>query len=503
MARDYRELQACPRHKLLDWFTECEHKVGLSTFEISVPSLPPGIVINDPQNVEHVFKNTDVFIKGDFFKLRSWDLFDSDPNWNRNDPEIVGNGIINADGDLWRIQRKAGLRFFSNSQLKSFIDDVLPSLLEDTMEILDSASLSNRTIDMQETFLSLTTRLMGNVAYDVSPYTRLTPVSQMDIPDSLPFSQAFGFASGAIGERFQNPFWKLKELLFGKRLRKAVMEVKQFGRGIVSGAVRRRKARDPLLEKPTNEGQGSAKCILIDSLLDHLEDHEVVADAAMNYLSAGRDTTAQALTWTLYLLLRNPQTVQKILSELQQRFVEGCGPTLSYSAVQPGSLPYITATFNESVRLYPPVPVELKECTMETVFPDGTSLPKGAVVIWVPWAMGRSQHIWGPDANDFRPERWLNTSSEQPITKSASEFPAFNGGARACIGKKLAELLAVYVIAALTWDYEFVEIHDEKLGGHTILKERLSQNSLTLPMAKGLPVKVKRRDKLPSSKRRG
>ena len=64
-----------PRHKLLNWFSECERKVGFSTFEISVPSLPPAIVINDPKNVEHVLKNIDVFIKGDFFKLRSWDLF--------------------------------------------------------------------------------------------------------------------------------------------------------------------------------------------------------------------------------------------------------------------------------------------------------------------------------------------------------------------------------------------------------------------------------------------
>lgn len=325
----------------------------------------------------------------------------------------------------------------------------------------------------------------------------------MDIPDSLPFSQAFDFASGAIGERFQNPFWILKELLFGKQLRKAVMEVKHFGREIVSNAVRRREAKATLSDKPTNDGHESTKCILIDSLLDHLDDHEVVADAAMNYLSAGRDTTAQALTWTLYLLLRNPQTVQNILSELQQRLSHGCGPTLSYSAVQPGSLPYTTATFNESVRLYPPIPVELKESTMETVFPDGTSLPKGAVVMWVPWAMGRSQQIWGPDAKDFRPERWLNAGSEQPITKSAFEFPAFNGGPRACIGKKLAELLAVYVIAALTWDYEFVEIRDQKFDDHSMLKERRSQNSLTLPMEGGLPVKVRRRDKLTSGRRRG
>jgi cytochrome P450 len=80
---------------------------------------------------------------------------------------IPGNGIINADGDLWKVQRKAGLRFFSNSQLKSFIDDVLPPLLQDTKQGLDKASKERTVVDMQQTFLELTTRLMGSVAYDV------------------------------------------------------------------------------------------------------------------------------------------------------------------------------------------------------------------------------------------------------------------------------------------------------------------------------------------------
>lgn len=63
------------RHKLLDWFAQCERQTGFETYEISVPSLPPGIVINDPANIEHVLKNNDIFIKGDFFRVRSWDLF--------------------------------------------------------------------------------------------------------------------------------------------------------------------------------------------------------------------------------------------------------------------------------------------------------------------------------------------------------------------------------------------------------------------------------------------
>ncbi len=78
-----------------------------------------------------------------------------------------GNGIINADGDLWRVQRKAGLRFFSNANLKIFLDDALPPILDDTERFLEEAVKGGETVDMQQVFLELTTRLMGKMAYDV------------------------------------------------------------------------------------------------------------------------------------------------------------------------------------------------------------------------------------------------------------------------------------------------------------------------------------------------
>ena len=78
-----------------------------------------------------------------------------------------GNGILNVDGELWRIQRKAGLRFFSNSNLQHFIDNILPKLLVDFEKRLNGAAESDSMIDLQEEFLILTTRLMGEVAYDV------------------------------------------------------------------------------------------------------------------------------------------------------------------------------------------------------------------------------------------------------------------------------------------------------------------------------------------------
>ncbi|KAL9614295.1 MAG: hypothetical protein Q9167_001178 [Letrouitia subvulpina] len=445
----------------------------------------------DPKNVEHVLKNNDIFIKGNFFRSRSWDLF--------------GNGIINADGDLWKIQRKAGLRFFSNANLKTFIDDALPPILADKERALDDAARKLDVIDMQDFFLELTTRLMGKVAYD------------MDMPASLPFSKAFDYASAAIGDRFQNPFWRIKEFLLGTSFRRAVVEVKHFGKTIVSSTVQKRQ--NPILFPDgleSRKGGNPLQANLINSLIDHISDHGVVADAAMNYLSAGRDTTAQSLTWTLYLLLRHPQYQQSLLNELQNTFpsqaaMAGSPPkaaqSLNFETVQPSFLPFIYSIFIESLRLYPPVPLELKECTAPTTFPDGTWLPEGSAVLWVPWAMGRSFDIWGPDAETFRPERWLSgdgagagekesrgrkeggqkAKPTVQLQKSAYEFPVFNAGPRSCLGKKLAEVLAVDVLARLVSRYQFEEVLDQR----TENGERRVQNSLTLPMKGGLPVRVR------------
>lgn len=337
----------------------------------------------------------------------------------------------------------------------------------------------------------------------------------MDMPASLPFSKAFDYASAAIGDRFQNPFWRIKEFLLGTSLRRAVVEVKHFGNTIVSSTVQKRQKLTILSESSEPRKGGSPlQANLINSLLDHISDHRVVADAAMNYLSAGRDTTAQALTWTLYLLCRHPQYQQSLLDELHDTFLSQpatadslpeAAQFLNFETVQSSSLPLTYSIFLESLRLYPPVPLELKECTAPTTFPDGTWLPEGSAVLWVPWAMGRSFDVWGPDAEVFRPERWLSrgevegggkeegcqkTKPTIQLQKSAYEFPVFNAGPRSCLGKKLAEVLAVNVLARLISRYQFEEVLDQgTVGG-----ERRVQNSLTLPMEGGLPVRVRMRD---------
>lgn len=146
----------------------------------------------------------------------------------------------------------------------------------------------------------------------------------MDISPNLPFSQAFDFASEAVAERFQNPFWKLKEFFVGSQLRAAMEEVRQFGRSIVSVASLQRAKRGGVMatckEKFTEDINGTASKPmtdsisspikesenLINSLLDHIDDQQIVADAAMNYLSAGLLNSHFLLLSAFYFTISPP-----------------------------------------------------------------------------------------------------------------------------------------------------------------------------------------------------
>lgn len=108
----------------------------------------------------------------------------------------------------------------------------------------------------------------------------------MEIHNSHPFSEAFDYASGATSERFQNPLWQVTEILFGRKFRESVEKVKVFGSVIVSSAVHDRQTKGRVTE--TDRALAGVSGSLIKSLLDSIDDHQMVADAALNYLSAGK-----------------------------------------------------------------------------------------------------------------------------------------------------------------------------------------------------------------------
>lgn len=333
----------------------------------------------------------------------------------------------------------------------------------------------------------------------------------MDISASSPFSRAFDHASDQTGRRFQNPLYPITELFVGAKFRSSLAAVKKFGQQIVSSAqIRRNQAKG--VTETSNTGYGS----LVDSLMDAFHsDPTLTADAALNFLSAGRDTTAQSLTWTFYSLLRHPLALNSLRKEIESAFPQHQPsdplPTLTVADLQPSNLPTTMSIFNESLRLHPPVPFEIKQCQQDNTLPDGTFLPSGSIIVWCIWAMNRSREIWGDDSDHFHPERWLSRAAApdghdddgdrdvKVIAKSAFEFPVFNGGPRSCLGKKMAELMACWVLVQICREFDFEEIFDgdemARREGRSQGQraERRSQNSLTLPMEGGLPCHVRLR----------
>lgn len=324
----------------------------------------------------------------------------------------------------------------------------------------------------------------------------------MEIDASSPFGRAFDHASSHVGLRFQNPLYWLTERFTGAGFRASLAEVKRFSRQIVANARKRRSraAFESLITDGDDSTSASASDLgfgtLIDSLMEAFAEPQVVADSALNFLSAGRDTTAQSFTWTFYALMRHPAALREMREEIDEKVsnVED----IDMSLLQPSTLPLTLATFYEALRLYPPIPFELKQTNQPVTLPDGTFLPTNALVVWCIYAFNRAVETFGDDAHLFRPRRWLDEDGKL-VPRSPLEFPVFNGGPRSCLGKKMAEVMGVWVLVRMCSEWEFDEVTDGLVRvddqGKEVLLERVSATSLTLPMDGGLPCKVRRRNR--------
>ena len=133
----------------------------------------------------------------------------------------------------------------------------------------------------------------------------------------------------------------------------------------------------------------------------------------------------------------------------------------TYSQVK--MMKYAKAVFHESLRLHPSVPMNSREVVEDQILPDGSFIKKGTYVTWCPYAMGRYESIWGPDALEFNPDRWLNSSKQY----SAFEYNVFNAGPRICLGKTLAELEAVFVLVCLFQKYQIDAIPNQSISYDT------------------------------------
>lgn len=160
------------------------------------------------------------------------------------------------------------------------------------------------------------------------------------------------------------------------------------------------------------------------------------------FLIAGHETTATALTWAVYLLTQHPQMQQRLRDE-----VSTLPSDISASDID--KLIYLHAFCSEVLRFYPPVPVTVREACRDTTILS-TPVPKGTIIMLIPWGINTSKKTWGPDGQEFNPERWIKSPGGG--AESVYSLLTFLHGPRSCIGERLARgefacLLAAWVLA--------------------------------------------------------
>jgi len=180
-----------------------------------------------------------------------------------------------------------------------------------------------------------------------------------------------------------------------------------------------------------------------------------VRDEVLTLFLAGHETTANALTFTWYLLSQNPEAERKLHEELDS--VLGDDPPAFGNFPE---LRYTEAVFAESMRLYPPAWAIGRLSLEEHAF-GGYKVPKGSLVLTSPFVMHRDRRFWD-DPDEFRPERW----QERSVKEAGQQFVyyPFSRGVRSCIGEGFAWTEGILLIAALAQKWRLRLAEGQQIG---------------------------------------
>ncbi|KAJ3570616.1 hypothetical protein NPX13_g5674 [Xylaria arbuscula] len=207
----------------------------------------------------------------------------------------------------------------------------------------------------------------------------------------------------------------------------------------------------------------------LHELAQFTRDRTVLRDQLVAVLLAGRDTTAATLSWTIYELGRHPEVVQKLRKEIIETV--GLARTPTYEDLK--SMKYLQYVANETLRLYPVVPFNLRLALKDTTLPrgggaDGTqpiAVLKDTPIGYSTLVMQRRPDLYPPvsekfpDPDEFCPDRWF---SWQP---RPWQYIPFNGGPRICIGQQFALTEVTYVLTRMFQRFERVESFMAEIDG--------------------------------------
>ena len=408
------------------------------------------IIVNDPGLIRHV-------------------LVDNVANFAMDEVRqlvlrpILRDGLLTAEGDVWKRSRKAMAPVFTPRHARGFARQMLLKS-EEFAERFDTGEAEGTVRDIAADMTALTYLILSETLFSGEIATEGQDVAA-DVDALL-------HHMGRIDplDMLAAPAWLPRLTRIGGR------QVLAKFRALVRSTMEKRKAaiaRDP---------QSAPRDFL--TLLLEVEgpqglSTEEIEDNILTFIGAGHETTARALAWTLYCVANSPTIRTAMETEIDSVLKDGADPVDWLER-----MPLVRAAFEEALRLYPPAPSINRQALKRDRFeaPDGTAIDirKGATIRIMPWTLHRHELYW-ENPRLFDPRRFLPENREKI---GRFQYLPFGAGPRVCIGATFALQEAVIALAVLMRRFRF-----DTAGG----ARPWPVQKLTVQPAGGLAMRVSRR----------
>lgn len=374
----------------------------------------PVVLVTAPEHIEHVLvKNARAYTKS----VRSYDKLKL----------VLGNGLLTAEGESWLKNRRIAQPAFHRQRIAG-MGHVMERAARDARASLLDAASRGEIVDMSAEMMHLTLRIVGEAM-----------LSRDVTRDVDAVSTALTTVLKYIERKINRP-WMLPPWVPTRQNQLFRMAMADLDR-VVEAIIAERRApaaseqRDllGLLMNATDEATGET-----------MNDRQL-RDEVMTIFLAGHETTANALTWTLYLLARNPAIAHRVRAELSEVIDDR-----PVTAARVAKLDLLGRTLSEAMRLYPPAWI-MERAPRHDDEIGGFRVTPRDFIITSPWLTHRRPDLW-PEPERFDPDRFL-----EPAARNRARYAyfPFGGGQRKCIGDGFALLEAKIILATLLPSLDF------------------------------------------------
>ncbi|KAI0476932.1 cytochrome P450 [Xylaria cf. heliscus] len=385
-----------------------------------------GYFTTDPENVEAILST-----KFDDYSLGSRSLA-SYP--------LLGEGIFGQDGPAWKRSRELIRRQFVRVQKQTpmAFTPLVDALVSGIAKSAVDGQVDLKPLMFEYTLATTTMLLFGE------PHSSMSKADREAVRDNFDYA-AFGCG---IRVRLADLAW----IYNPPKFRKACKAVRNWATFFAARAI---KYKDEF-----GEEAASRKYPFIIDLWEEMQDFDLVRDQLLHVLVAGRDSTASLLSWTFFHLVRNPDILEQL-----QREISSIPTDENITREKIRKLSFLRCCLNETLRLYPTLPMNIRFANKATVLPHGgrsagTSpvlLPKGSGIAYSVYHLHRNESIYGSDAGTYRPQRWESGELVKKARLGAG-FVDFNGGPRVCLGKDFALMEASFAIIRVLQRYPKIRL---------------------------------------------